>query len=117
MNRESASPVHVRPAQTADAPAIAAFIQPFVDAEKLLPSTSLELDALLVNYFVAERAGRIVACAALEIYSPKLAEVRSLAVDPSCQGTGIGVKLVAACVDLARQRNRERYSDIDLAAV
>ena len=43
--------------------------------------------------------------AALEIYSKKLAEIRSLAVLPEFQGRGVGKQLVQACVDRARERN------------
>ncbi|MCA9082790.1 MAG: GNAT family N-acetyltransferase, partial [Planctomycetaceae bacterium] len=41
----------------------------------------------------------------LEIYSSKLAEVRSLAVLPEMQGRGYGKRLVQECVELARSRN------------
>ena len=38
-----------------------------------------ELALLLPNYFVAESDGKIIGCAALEIYSSKLAELRKIA--------------------------------------
>ena len=47
----------------------------------------------------------VVGFAALEIYSPKLAEIRSLAVDPGYHGRGIGRGLVSRCVQLAVSRN------------
>ena len=40
----------------------------------------------------------------LEIYSAKLAEIRSLVVAADWQGQGLGKRLVAACVDRARER-------------
>ncbi len=43
--------------------------------------------------------------AALEVYSPKLAEIRSLAVAPIHQGRGIGRRLIEACVNRAREKN------------
>ncbi len=48
--------------------------------------------------------GEIVGYVSLEIYSIKLAEVRSLAVARPYQRHGIGQHLVAACVDLARRK-------------
>jgi N-acetylglutamate synthase-like GNAT family acetyltransferase len=61
---------------------------------------------LLPNFFVAvSDGGEIIGCAALEIYSPKLAEIRSLAVAANAQGLGIGRRLVNACVERARLRN------------
>lgn len=94
--------VMIRPALAADAPALSEFIQPFVEDSKLLPRTLTELNDLLPSFFVAEMEGRIVGCAALEVYSPKLAEIRSLAVSPNTQGLGIGKKLVQACIERAQ---------------
>jgi N-acetylglutamate synthase-like GNAT family acetyltransferase len=44
----------------------------------------------------------IAGFAALEVYSPKLAEIRSLAVDPNHQGHGVGKALVEACIHRAK---------------
>lgn len=96
--------VIIRPALGADGPALAEFIKPFVEDGKLLPRTIDELNELLPSFFVAELDGQIVGCAALEVYSPKLAEVRSLAVSPLAQGLGIGKKLVQSCLERARER-------------
>jgi N-acetylglutamate synthase-like GNAT family acetyltransferase len=95
----------VRRATQADIPAIEAFIEPFVDDGKLLPRTYDELADLLPSFFIAEVNGAIVGCAALEVYSRKLAEIRSLAVAPQVQGKGIGRLLVEACVALAQEKN------------
>jgi N-acetylglutamate synthase-like GNAT family acetyltransferase len=96
-------PVTVRPARGADIRPLAELIEPFVRERKLLPRTIDELALLLPNYFVADAGGRLVGCAALEIYSSKLAEVRSLVVVPECQGQGVGRQLVEACVNRARE--------------
>jgi amino-acid N-acetyltransferase len=92
----------VRPARGTDVRALSALIEPFVQQRKLLPRTIDELALLLPNYFVAETAGRIVGCVALEVYSSKLAELRSLVVAPDYQGRGVGKLLVEACVNRAR---------------
>ena len=70
------------------------------------PSTIDELTELVSNGFVADSNGRIVGFAALEVYSAKLAEVRSLVVSPETQGQGVGRRLLAACVDKAHSLNR-----------
>ncbi len=96
----------VRGATAEDIPAIAELIKPFVDEGSLLERTYDEFGELLPNFFVAaDEEGVIVGCAALEIYSRKLAEIRSLAVAASAQGQGVGRKLVEACVERARERN------------
>lgn len=99
---ESDSPIVVRPADGRDIRPLAELIEPFVQQRVLLPRTIDELALLLPNYFVAEAEGKIVGCAALEIYSSKLAEVRSLVVKPGFQGRGVGKRLVEACVNRAR---------------
>ncbi len=95
---------HIRPANRDDVAHLLAFIEPFVEEKRLLPRTIEELNDLISTGFLAEINGLIVGFAALEIYSRKLAEVRSLAVSPIYQGKGIGKALVQACVQLATQK-------------
>ncbi|MFW6010391.1 MAG: GNAT family N-acetyltransferase [Gemmatimonadota bacterium] len=83
---------------------VEAFIQPFVEDGRILPRTTEELRNLLPQGFVAELGGQIVGFAALEIYSPKLGEIRSLAVDDDLRGRGIGRALVRACIKRAEER-------------
>lgn len=98
--------ITIRSAAAEDIPAIADLIKPFVDEGSLLERTYDEFGELLPNFFVAVDANDvIVGCAALEIYSRKLAEIRSLAVAASAQGQGVGRKLVDACVERARERH------------
>lgn len=87
-----------------DVAALDEFIQPFIVEGRLLPRTHDELRELTDDGFVALFDGRIVGFAALEIYSTKLAEVRSLAVDPAYRRHGIGRALVDACLQRARER-------------
>ncbi len=96
----------LRMARAEDADGITQLIQSYVDEGKLLARTLGEIDELLPSLFVAVTDdGEILGCAALEIYSPKLAEIRSLAVSSNAQGLGIGRRLVNACVERARLRN------------
>lgn len=95
----------IRPSTPDDLERIEAFIEPFVAEERILPRTTDELRDLLPRGFLAELEERVVGFAALEIYSPKLGEIRSLAVDESLRGQGIGRALVDACVQRAQERN------------
>lgn len=97
------SSIVVRPARGADVRPLAELIAPFVARRVLLPRTVDELALLLPNYFVAEDGDQLIGCAALEIYSAKLAELRSLVVAPGYQGRGVGRLLVEACVNRARE--------------
>lgn len=93
----------IRMARAEDVPGVIRLIHSYVDEGKLLARTLTEIDDLLPNFFVAVREDEtIIGCAALEIYSPKLAEIRSLAVSREAQGLGVGRRLVNACVERAR---------------
>lgn len=94
----------VRGATVEDLERVEAFIQPFVDEGRILPRTTEELRNLLPQGFVAEMEGTLVGFAALEIYSPKLGEIRSLVVDDELRGRGIGRTLVDACLRRAEER-------------
>jgi amino-acid N-acetyltransferase len=58
----------------------------------------------LASYFVAEHKGEIVGCCALQVYSRRLAEVRSLAVEAEFVRHGVGKRLVEACQRRAEER-------------
>lgn len=96
----------IRPAVETDIPALAKLIGPYVDEGLLLERTYDEFGELLPGFFVAiNQDDTIVGCAALEIYSPKLAEIRSLAVSSAAQGMGIGKMLVQACLQRAHENH------------
>jgi len=95
----------IRDACRDDIPELEELVDRFVQANRLLPRTTDELSDLIPFGFVAVADGKIVGFAALEIYSAKLAEIRSLAVHDDYQGRGIGKGLVQRCVDLAVRRN------------
>ena len=94
----------IRAATHEDFEAVDSFIEPFVEEGRILPRTTEELRNLLPHGFVAEMEGTLVGFAALEVYSPKLGEIRSLVVDDELRGRGIGRALVDACLRRAEQR-------------
>lgn len=101
-NVKSATDIAIRLATRDDIQGISDCIEPFVLEGKVLPRTLGELEELIGNYVVAESDGAIVGCAVLEIYSRKLAEVRSLVVMPEYQRFGLGKRLVDACLEKAK---------------
>jgi N-acetylglutamate synthase-like GNAT family acetyltransferase len=92
----------VRRAARTDVDAILAIID--ANTDHLLPRDRAEVEPLLDSFWVAELAGRVVGCCCLEVYSPKIAELRSLAVLAEARGRGLGAALTAAAVEAARQR-------------
>ncbi|HUO08348.1 MAG TPA: N-acetyltransferase [Phycisphaerae bacterium] len=95
----------IRPATVRDVPGIAALIEAFAQRGKMLFRSHAELYEAIRDFFVAEEeeGGRVVGICALEIVWADLAEVRSLAVEASMQGKGIGKMLVNAVVEEARR--------------
>jgi amino-acid N-acetyltransferase len=101
--RSKESELLIRPAIQSDIAGILDCIQPFVKEGKVLPRTVDELEELLPHYWVAQAGGKIVGCVVLEIYSKKLAEIRSLVVAHDFQGKALGKRLVEVCVERAKQ--------------
>ena len=93
----------IRPATPLDAAAVRALIDRYVPSGTLLPRSEEFIAAYCHNFLVADARG-VVGCVHLDEYSPSLAELRSLAVAPAAQGTGVGRALVAGTERLARRR-------------
>lgn len=79
-----------------------ALVMPEVQAGKILFRSDDEVATNIRSYTVARESGKIVGFGALHIYSPLLAEVRSLIVDASQRGKGVGSELVRHCIEEAR---------------
>ncbi len=101
--RAAASGATLRKATSDDVDAILDIIT--AHAEQLLPRHAHDIVALLDTFWVVEEHGRLVGCCCLEVYSPKIAEVRSLAVREDARGRGYGAMLVEAAVQEARRRH------------
>ena len=56
------------------------------------------------RFFVVIEDGKIVGCCALEIYSKRLAEIRSLSVEKKYHGRGIAIELIKHCLKRARKK-------------
>ena len=105
----------VRRAVRADAPQILELVAQYAAQGLMLPRTLDQIAARIDNYVVAtDGAARIIACAALEEYSPSLAEVSSVAVAPSHHGKGLGSQVVLGIERLARARDIEELFALSL---
>jgi N-acetylglutamate synthase-like GNAT family acetyltransferase len=97
--------VPIRDAVAADIAWLPDFLTPFVARRELLARSTEELKQLLRHAFVAEADGRVAGFAAVELYSPKLAELQCLSVDNAFRGRGIGRRLTALCIQRAREHD------------
>jgi amino-acid N-acetyltransferase len=105
----------VRRAVRSDAGSILQLVSPYAAQGLMLPRTLEQIATRIDNYVVAtDASGRVVACAALEEYSPSLAEVSSVAVAPAYHGQGFGSQVVLGVERLARARDIEELFALSL---
>ena len=95
--------VEVRPARTCDVAAIRRLVDKYAPDGILLDKPTVTLYEDVQEFLVAESAtGEVVGCGALHVMWEDLAEVRTLAVDPSMRGTGAGHELLGRLLERAR---------------
>jgi len=92
----------VRPAAITDVPDIHDLLDTYARMGNVLPRPFNELYRHLRDFFVVEVDGHVVACAALEIFTETLGEVRSLVVAEKYLKHGFGRLLVERILDEAR---------------
>ena len=111
----TSSKTMVRRAVRNDAGSILELVSQYAAQGLMLPRTLEQIVARIDNYVVATDAvGHVVACAALEEYSPSLAEVSSVAVATSLHGQGLGSQVVLGVERLARARDIEEIFALSL---
>jgi amino-acid N-acetyltransferase len=97
-----ATSLHTRKAQLHDAQAIHHLIESFTCDGTLLHRSYAEICENIHTFTVVETGSRqFIGCAALHIYGPHLAEVRSIVVRPDTKGRGAGGLLVRVLLDQA----------------
>lgn len=95
----------VAPAHEYDATALAELNNRFSAEGLTLTRTEAFVESHLDDYrVIRDDDGRVVGCVCLDEYSPSLVELVSLAVDPAHHRKGLGARLIAAAVDLAKRR-------------
>jgi argininosuccinate lyase/amino-acid N-acetyltransferase len=104
----SAGDVKIRLASIDDIDDIQRLVDYWYERGENLPRSRGEILESIRNFAVAEKDGRVVACGSLCLYSPVLAEIRSVGVDPQAQGGGVGSGIVRRLLDVARSLHLPR---------
>jgi amino-acid N-acetyltransferase len=99
----------VRHGSVADVPAIAALIESNLATGHLLPRTREDLTRHADRFIVITIDGQVAGCAELAPLSRAVAEVRSLVVDETYRGRGLGSQLVE---ELKRAARRDGFSTL-----
>ena len=98
-----AGEVEFRQARADDLDAIEWLVEHWAKHGENLPRSREDIMKAILDFGVAVVDGKVVGCAALWIYTPQLAEIRSLGVHPDHQGKGVGQGLVRYFLQLAGQ--------------
>ncbi|MEU4368001.1 amino-acid N-acetyltransferase [Micromonospora chersina] len=100
----AADEIVVRRARTADVRGIRRLVDTYTDDRRLLSKATVTLYEDVQEFRVAVTAdGTVVGCGALHVMWEDLAEIRTVAVDPSCRGHKIGHRIVGELIDAARE--------------
>jgi N-acetylglutamate synthase-like GNAT family acetyltransferase len=100
--------MRARRAKRADVVAIHALVAKYAAQGLLLPRSEDEIRAHIGHFLVLAEKEYIAGCVALEPYGSELAEIRSVAVDDSTRGRGLGAKLVQFALAEAKRRGFAR---------
>ena len=94
----------IRHARVSDAAEVCKVINHYAERGRMLHRSLENVYESLREFLVAEDDdGRVVGCAAVVIFWADLAEIKSLAVAPDRCGAGLGVRLLQAAVDDAKE--------------
>lgn len=94
----------MRRARTSDVRAVRRLIDTYAGDRILLDKATVTLYEDIQEFWVAERDtdGEVIGCGALHVMWEDLAEVRTLAVDPSARGCGVGHAVLDKLLRTAR---------------
>ena len=99
---QTPSEILVRAARTPDVNGIRSLVKPYADQRVLISKDAVAYYEALQEFRVAETQGRLVGCGALHVMWEDVAEIRTLATDPTLVGRGVGGRILERLLDDAR---------------
>jgi len=99
--------VAIRRARTSDVPEIKRLVDTYA-GKILLEKDLVTLYESVQEFWIAEAENRVLGCGALHVLWADLGEVRTVAVDPSVKGRGIGHAIVDRLLEVARELQLRR---------
>lgn len=99
--------VAIRRARTSDVPEIKRLVDTYA-GKILLEKNLVTLYEAVQEFWIAEADDRVLGCGALHVLWADLGEVRTVAVDPSVKGRGIGHAIVDRLLEVARELQLRR---------
>jgi amino-acid N-acetyltransferase len=98
----SESQPKIRRARTSDVASIKRLVDVYA-GKILLEKNLVTLYEAVQEFWVAEVRGEVVGCGALHVLWADLGEIRTVAVDPTVKGLGVGKLIVRQLIDVARE--------------
>ena len=98
----------IRQAKTPDVKNIRAIIDEYAAGHRLLTKETVTLYESVQEFTVAEIDGKVVGCGAMHVLWEDLAEVRSVAVDESVRGKGVGHGILEVLIKRATELGIKR---------
>jgi len=95
--------IELRKAKLSDIEQMQKLVESEVKDGVILRRSNDEVATNIRSYILAFKEDKLVGYAALHIHSPILSEIRSLIVDSSARGLGIGKKIVDYCKNEAKE--------------
>ena len=106
--------LRIREARAEDVDAVQRLIDGYAAQDLMLSRSREFLIDHLRDYIVAEDESGFAGCCALAVLTRDLAELRSLAVQPSSSRRGVGKALVDGCVEQAKRLGLRRVFALTL---
>lgn len=94
--------VPIEKARIGDVPQIHKLVNSFATDGVMLARPLSEIYENIRDFFVIRKGKKVIACVALHVSWADLAEIKALAVTENNQKSGLGSKLITACIDEAR---------------
>lgn len=98
----------IRQARTSDIKNIRAIIDEYAAGRRLLTKETVTLYESVQEFTVAEIDGKVIGCGAMHVLWEDLAEVRSVAVDKSVRGKGVGHGILEVLIKRASELEIKR---------
>ena len=100
--------MEIRAARTSDIKGIRSLIDAYAPEGRLLTKETVTLYESVQEFTVAVAGDKVIGCGALHVLWEDLAEVRTVAVDESLRGQGIGHKILDAVISRAKNIGVQR---------
>lgn len=95
--------MEIRDATIKDVKRVHELINSYAEVDRMLFASLSDIYERLLTFTVAEEGDSVIGCCAMQILWENLAEIKSLAVDQTSVGKGVGKALVQGCMDKARR--------------